>query len=406
MDSLVDAAARALSLGDPLGALKLVALREDAPALALRGIALAQLGDFPRGRALIRAARRAFGPAERLHRARCLVAEAEIALASRDLGWLPAVLDQARTTLEALGDRVNAAHARYLGIRRDLLIGRLDEALLALERIEIARQPPALRAIHELMLAGIAIRRLQIAPARAALARADRAANEARIPALAAEVATASRMLDLPVAQLHAQGKSRLMRLEEMETVLASGALVVDACRNTVSAGKKHIQLARRPVLFALLRALAEAWPGDVPRGELVRRVFRARTADDTYRARLRVETGRLRRLFGTLAAIDTTREGYALRAHGGREVLIVSRLSDEGFGVVLALLADGEAWSSSALALALGTSQRSVQRALDALSSSGKVQSYGRGRSRRWLIPPAPGFATSLLLPVSLPVS
>jgi hypothetical protein len=165
------------------------------------------------------------------------------------------------------------------------------------------------------------------------------------------------------------------------------------------------VPLAKRPVLFALLRALAEAWPRDVPRGELVRRVFRARTVDDTYRARLRVETGRLRRVLGTLADIDTTREGYALRAHERREVLIVSRVSDEGFGAVLALLADGEAWSSSALALALGTSQRSVQRALDALSATGKVHCYGRGRSRRWLIPPVPGFATSLLLPASLPV-
>ena len=406
MDSLVGAAARALSLGDPLGALKLVALREDAPALALRGIALAQLGDFPRGRALIRAARKAFGPAERLHRARCIVAEAEIALASRDLGWQPALLEQARITLEGLGDDVNAAHARYLGIRRDVLIGRLDTALLALERIEVVRQPPALRTIHELMLAGIAIRRLQITPARAALARADRAASEARIPALAAEVVTASRMLDVPVAQLHAHGTTRPILLEEMETVLASGALVVDACRNTMSAGRTFVPLARRPVLFALLHALAQAWPRDVTRGELIRRVFRARTADDTYRARLRVEAGRLRRLLGTLAAIDATSEGYALRIHGKREVLIVSRLSDEGFGAVLALLADGEAWSSSALALALGTSQRTVQRALDALSASGKVQCYGRSRSRRWLIPPVPGFATSLLLPASSPVS
>src|SRR5690349_15605118 len=128
MDSLVNAAARALATGDPLGALKLVALRDDPPSLALRGIAMAQLGDFPKARALIRAAAKAFGPKEGHARARCLVAEAEIALASRDLGWPEKSLDTAREVLEAHGDHVNAAHARYLGIRRDVLLGRLDAA--------------------------------------------------------------------------------------------------------------------------------------------------------------------------------------------------------------------------------------------------------------------------------------
>ena len=128
MDSLITAAARALAAGDPLGALNRVALRDDAPALALRGIAMAQLGDLDRAKALLRRAARAFGPKEAVARARCVVAEAEIALVSRDLGWPAKALDAARTTLEAHGDRVNAAHARYLEVRRLLLIGRLDEA--------------------------------------------------------------------------------------------------------------------------------------------------------------------------------------------------------------------------------------------------------------------------------------
>jgi hypothetical protein len=406
MDSLVGAAARALTIGDPLGALKLVALREDAPALALRGIAMAQLGDFPKARALIRAAARKFGPAERRARARCIVAEAEIALASRDLGWPDKALEHARETLEALGDYVNAAHARYLVIRRDVLVGRINEARVALERIDVSRQPPALRTVHELMLAGIAIRHMQAKVARASLGRADRSAREARIPALAGEVAAASQMLDAPAARLFTRGTQRMLLLGEVETVLASPALVVDASRNAVRVADALVPLATRPVLFTLVRVLAEAWPHDAARGELVRRAFRGREADATYRARLRVEMGRLRRVLATLATVEATRVGYALRPRGGREVVVLSRPSEEQFGAVLALLADGEAWSSSALSLALGTSQRTVQRALDALSASGKVQSYGRGRARRWLTPPVPGFTTSLLLPALLPGS
>src|SRR5678815_5478426 len=138
MDSLITAAARALAAGDPLGALNRIALREDAPALALRGIAMAQLGDLVRAKALVRSAARAFGPREAVARARCIVAEAEIALAARDLRWPAEALDAARATLEAHGDRVNAAHARYLDVRRLLLIGRLDEAEHALGELDPA----------------------------------------------------------------------------------------------------------------------------------------------------------------------------------------------------------------------------------------------------------------------------
>jgi hypothetical protein len=190
MDSLITAAARALASGDPLGALKRVALRDDAPALALRGIAMAQLGDFVRAKVLLRRAVREFGPKEALARARCVVAEAEIALVSRDLNWSAKVLDAARATLDAHGDRVNAAHARYLEIRRLLLIGRLDEAELRLGELDPTLFPPASRTAHELVVAGIAIRRLRTKAARAAIARARRAARDARIPALTAEVET------------------------------------------------------------------------------------------------------------------------------------------------------------------------------------------------------------------------
>src|SRR3982075_3305275 len=200
MDSLITAAARALAAGDLLGALNRVALRDDAPALALRGIAMAQLGDLVRAKALLRRAARAFGPTEAVARARCVVAEVEIALASRDLGWSAHALDAARTTLEEHGDRVNAAHARYLEVRRLLLIGRLDEAERTLAKLDPAPFPPASMAAHELVVAGIAMRRLRTATARAALARAERAAHYAGIPALMAEIESASLILNTPAA--------------------------------------------------------------------------------------------------------------------------------------------------------------------------------------------------------------
>jgi DNA-binding transcriptional ArsR family regulator len=404
MDSLITAAALSLAAGDPLGALKRVALRDDAPALALRGIAMAQLGDLVRAKALLRSAARAFGPQEAVARARCIVAEAEIALVSRDLGWPAKALDAARATLEAHGDRVNAAHARNLEIRRLLLIGRLDEAEHALAELDPAPFPPASRAAHELVVAGIAIRRLRTKPARAALARAERAARHADIPALTAEVESASLVLNTPVARLIARGGERLLLLEDVEALLASKALVVDACRHVVRDARTVVSLARRPVLFALARALGEAWPADAPRGTLVARAFRAKHADESHRARLRVEIGRLRTALRTLASVSATQRGVALASRRAREIVVLARPVEEQHAAVLAFLADGESWSSSALALALGASQRTVQRALDQLAAAGKVQSFGRGRARRWMTRPVPGLTTTLLLPGPLP--
>ena len=295
MDSLITAAARALAAGDPLGALNRVALRDDAPALALRGIAMAQLGDLVRAKTLLRKAAHAFGAKEPVARARCVVAEAEIALVSRDLGWPPKALEAARATLEAHGDRVNATHARNLEIRRLLLIGRIEEAERKLGELDLAPLPPASRAAHELVVAGIAIRRLQTKAARAALTRAEHAAREADIPTLTVEVESAARVMDTTAARLITRGKERPLVLEEVEALLQSGALVVDACRHVVRDARVVVSLATRPVLFALARALAEAWPADVPRSTLLARAFRAKQADDSHRARLRVEIGRLR---------------------------------------------------------------------------------------------------------------
>jgi hypothetical protein len=400
---MITAAARALAAGDPLGALKRVSLRDDAPALALRGIAMAQLGDLIRAKALLRSAARAFGPKEAIARARCVVAEAEVALASRDLGWPAKMLDAARKTLEEHGDRLNAAHARHLEIRRLLLVGRLDEAERALAQLDPAPFPPAWRTAHELAVAGIAIRRLRTQEARAALARAGHAAHHARIPALAAEVESASLLLSTPAARLIAYGKERLLLLEEVEALLASKSLVVDACRHVVRGARTVISITGRPVLFALARTLGEAWPGDVPRDLLLARAFGAKLADESHRARLRVEIGRLRRLLQPLAGVTATSRGFALSPRGAREVVVLAWPVDEEHAPVLAILADGESWSSSALALALGTSQRTVQRALDSLAQAGKVQSFGQARARRWLTPPLPGFTTTLLLPAAL---
>jgi hypothetical protein len=404
MDSLITAAARALAVGDPLGALKRVALRDDPPALALRGIAMAQLGEYARAKELLRSAARAFGPKEAVAHARCIVAEAEIALASRDLGWPAKMLDAARSTLEAHGDRLNSAYARYLEVRRLVLIGRLDEAERMLADLDPSPFPPAWRTVHALVVAGIAMRRLRTKEAREALARADRAAHQACIPALMAEVESASRALNTPAARLLARGDERLLLLEDVEALLASKAIVVDACRNAVRDANTLVSLARRPVLFALARALGEAWPGDVPRDLLLARAFGARFVDESHRARLRVEIGRLRRMLRRLADISATKRGFALVPQGGREVVVLARPVEEEHADVLAFLTDGESWSSSALALALGTSQRTVQRALDSLAAAGKVQSFGQARARRWITPPVPGFTTIMLLPAPLP--
>jgi hypothetical protein len=404
MDSLITAAARALAAGDPLGALNRIALRDDAPALALRGIAMAQLGDLDRAKTLLRRAARTFGPREAVARARCVVAEAEIALVSRDLGFPAKTLEAAAVALEVRGDRINAAHARYLEIRRLLLIGRLDDAERRLSQMDAASLPPALKAVHELVVAGIAIRRLQTKPARAALARADQAARQARIPALTAEVESASRVLSAPAARLVARGAEKPLLLEDVEALQTSKALVVDACRYIVRDARTTISLASRPVLFALVRALAEAWPGDVPRAALIARAFRGKQADESHRARLRVEMGRLRRMLKALAGITATEQGFALEPHRARNVVVLAQPVEEEHAAVLAFLADGESWSSSALALALGASQRTVQRALDELAAADKVQAFGLGRARRWMTPPVPGFTTTLLLPAPLP--
>ena len=400
MDAMIITAARLLATGDVLGALKRVALRDDGPALALRGIAMAQLGDLVRARALLKLAARAFGPQEALAKARCVVAEAEIALVSRDLAWPAKILVGARAVLEAHGDRLNTAHARLLEVRRLLLTGHLDEAERRLAELEPRLLAPPLRTAYELASAGIAIRRLQTGAARAALRRAEEATRKAGIAALAAEVESASQVLSRPAARLLVRGEERFLLLEEVEALLASPALVVDACRYAVREANRSVSLTKRPVLFVLLRVLAESWPEGVSRQALIARAFRGKEADESHRVRLRVEIGRLRGEIHAFAQVRATREGFVLVPRQAHEVVILLPPVEEPHGTLLAFLADGESWSSSALAIALGTSPRTVQRALDALAATGKVHAFGRGPARRWTLPSVPGYPSTLLLP------
>jgi len=400
MDSLVNAAARALATGDPLGALNRVALRDDPPALALRGIAMAQLGDLERAKLLLRRAGKAFGTREAVARARCILAEAEIALVSRDLDWSAEALARAEATLAAHGDAANAAHARYLNARRLLLIGQLEAAEAKLQGLDEAALPPVSRVGHALVVAGLAMRRLQANTARAALARAAAAARAVGIAPLLAEVEDVALVLDTPAARVVSKGEERLLLLDAVEALLNSDRFVIDACRYTVRHKEAAISLETRPVLFALARILGESWPGDAGRLRLVHGAFRGKEADESHRARLRVEMGRLRKALRPIADVVATRDGFRLVPHGAQHVAVLAPPIEDRHSAVLALMADGEAWASSALALALGMSQRNAQRALEDLKREGKVQSFGEGRARRWLTPPVPGFPTALLLP------
>ncbi|MED5618169.1 helix-turn-helix domain-containing protein [Ideonella sp. BN130291] len=404
MDSLIAAAARALAGGDTLGALKRVALREDPPALALRGIAMAHLGEHARARDLLRRAARAFGAHETLAHARCVVAEAEVALAMRDLAGSPRALALAATQLEARADRANALQARLIGVRRLLLLGRLDEAAAALAQVQAQGGPPALVAVAELTSAELALRSLRSDDAQAALERAREAAEQAGVPALQAEVAEMRAALDRPAARRVGHDGEQLLRLGEVAGLMASGALVVDGCRHELRAGEARVPLARRPVLFTLARTLAEGGCGGVAREALIERAFRTRRPDETHRARLRVEVGRLRALLKGLARIDATARGFVLTPADGRATVVLAPPIDGGPASLLALLADGAAWSTSALALALGDSQRTVQRSLAELEAAGRVRAVGLARARRWLAPPLAGFTTILLLPTALP--
>jgi len=396
---VVELAARALSVGDPLCALKNIALRDDAPALALRGIAMAQLGELGRAQKLLRRAARAFGTKDPLGRARCVVAEAEVALANRELSGSDIELNAALAVLSTRGDAANAAHGALVIARRWVLLGRLEQAERVLTDLDLKRAPARLVASAELVAAEIATRRLSTAEARRCLKRATIAAEKAKIPALIAEANVAARRLDAPAARLLEAGVARLVSLGDVEALRQTRALVVDACRRELRAGTTLTRLVERPVLFELLWALAEAFPNEAPRAELARRAFGSARLNESIRVRLRVEIGRLRKLLGKVAQITAGEHGFVLQPRTVRRVLVLMPPADTETDALLALLSDGQAWSTSGLAQALGKGQRTVQRALGMLETSGKVTWFGRGRGRRWRAPAFTSFATPLLL-------
>lgn len=399
MDSAIATAARALAQGDPVTALRYVALRTDGSALAVRGIAMAQLGELADARKLLRRAARSFGPGEPLAQARCVLADAEVALALRDLGKDAAELETATAVLAARGDFVNASFAKMVQARRFLLLGDVERAERELRTLTLDSIPPRVAALGHLATADVALRRADAAGAEAALVRARLAAAAAKILPLRAEVEKAQAALRAPVARAVEGAAERSVSVAALPEIWSSGKLVVDVCRREARRRATAVSLVTRPVLLELLAALAEATPEPVPRDELIRRAFGARRIDDSHRVRLRVELGRLRKLMHALADVRARGGGYELAPHGAVGcILLLPPTSGEG-SAVLAMLRGGEAWATSALAAALGKSQRAVQRALSELERDGKVRSVGRGRARRWVAAPTTGFATTLLL-------
>lgn len=381
------AAARLLGAGAPFEALQLVALRDDATALALRGIALAQIGDLERGGKLLRKAHASFPDSNRLAKARCNLAEAEIRIALRDFRTASHLITGLVTALDSLQDAYNAMYALQIEARLLMLTGRIGEARKRLETIVPIAMPAALRSGHLLLRAELAARRLRAREAELLLADAVALAGEHAM--LRAQAAALRGALERPVARTAAGG---LLVLREVEELLEGGALVIDLGRLMLRCDDMQTDFASRPVLFGLLQILAEHWPADATRDMLVERVFGARDVDDGYRNRLRVEIARLRRYVAGTADIRSTARGYRLVPLGSRDVAVLSPPVASPEARLLALLSDGEAWSSFALASALGASQRSVQRALAALAREGQARPVGNGRSRCWVARPLAG--------------
>jgi hypothetical protein len=367
-------------------------MREDAAALALRGVAMAQLGEDRVAQKLLGRAERALPRSDPM-RARVVAARGEVALAARDLGLARRLLEAAET---APVDPVNRTFVRLLRVRLLLLLGRVDEAR-ALVAIDLRGAPPKLRAQAELLRADIASRSLSVLEAEAAIARARRAARSAAIAPLSAQVERLAADIKAPVARLVRGGTIENATLADIASLRRDYALVIDACRHELRLGDATVSFATRPLLFALVQALGEAAPRAQSRARLIERAFGARRTSDSLRARLRVEIGRLRRALGPLGStIDSTSEGFVLH---GCSVVVVLPPADGEASLLLALLRSGEAWSSSALASATNLGQRAVQRGLAQLKLEGKIDSHGAGPSRRWVAPPPEGFMMTLVL-------
>jgi DNA-binding transcriptional ArsR family regulator len=407
MSSPNHAAAVLLAAGDPLGALSLVGRGDSPEALALCGCAFAQLGDLERAKRLLTRAGRGFGSSEPLARARCVAAIAEVSLAARDLSLSLAGLRHSVSVFAAHGDLVNALHARLVLARILMMCGRRVDAEQVLAGLSVRRAPAQLVASFELIGAELALRRVEVSVARAGLVRGLKAARRAGVAALERELARMQEGLLTPAARLVVCGAGaghgadaaptgvpeppRVLTLLEVERVLARAVWLADVCRRELRCGARRVSFARKPVLFQLLCCLAEAWPGGATREQLIARGFGVRRGNESHRSRLRVELGRLRHQLGSMGAVEADGQGYRLVAavSGSAGVALLLPPVDGEHAALLALLGDGGSWSSSALALALGMSQRTLQRALLSLEQGGRVCGRGQGRARRWSVLP-----------------
>ncbi|PCC68517.1 HTH domain-containing protein [Nannocystis exedens] len=390
------AAARALAGGDPLRALAGVGRDDSARGLTLRGIAYAQLGDLELARdALARAVDLADDPLLAA-RARAALVEVELGSGAPALAAREARL--AADALERLGDPRNAAMQRLVLARAEVLLGRLNEARRAVEAVLAGDLGPDLRAVASLVQAEIAVRALAPTDARSALARAREAMAHAPHQLLARTVEALEQELARPLASVWRAGVTTEADLFAIEALSRGHLLLVDACRRLALGGRVTIPLARRPVLFALLLELARAWPAAVARDLLAARAFSVRRVNDSHRARLRVEIGRLRKLMDGLAAAPVASDdGYLLASQ--RDVAVLLPPTDDEAARLGLLLGDGAAWSAQALAEHAGVSRRTAQRALQQLVERGAVVRTGKGKDVRYTRPGAPIASRMLLL-------
>ncbi|WP_236517164.1 helix-turn-helix domain-containing protein [Sandaracinus amylolyticus] len=401
-DALLEGA-RALARGDALRALGVAGRDESALGLTLRGIAYAQLGDLALAReALARATERAPDP-HTLARARA--AMVEVALAAGDPKRAADEAIACASALEQLGDRRNAAMQRLVLARAEVLRGRLNEARGVVEDVLSREQPADLRAVAWLARAEIAMRALAASESRDALEHARSALEIAPHELLSRALVSLERELSAPVARVVRGGVGSDADLFAIEALSGGEVLLVDACRRVVIGARLIVRLGRRPVLFALLAALARAWPDPIARDELASSAFEVRRVNPSHRARLRVEIGRLRKAMHGLAAEPiATKEGYVLSSQ--REVVVLSPPGDDDEGARIALvLGDGASWSARELATHTGLSIRTVQRALASLVESGRAVRSGRGARVRYTRPGTP-IASRMLLLGLLPAS
>lgn len=393
--ALVDAA-RALASGEPLRALALAGRDETASGRTLRGIAYAQLGDFELARESLEhvVAR----TKDRRTRARARAALVEIDLHTAEPAAVVRAAKDSARELDRLGDARNAAMQRLVVARAEVLLGRLEEARHTVDEVLAAELPPDVRAVASLARAEIAIRSVAAMDARKALARARAFLDEAPNHALARALVALEEELSRPIARMLRDGALRDADLYTIEGASRGDVLLVDTCRRLALAGRVTIPLARRPVLFALLSALARAWPSSVPRDALAARAFDVRRVNESHRMRLRVEIGRLRKAMDGLGAEPVaTADGYALAS--GRDVVVLFPSADDPAAHLALLLGDGAAWSVRSLAEHVGVSKSTAQRVLATLVKSGDVVRTGEGKHVRYVRPGTPIASRMLLL-------